>query len=53
MTDREIAMANFKAIAALYHAMTGKPLSLDVETESGTVRIVEPFGVAPLNAQAN
>jgi hypothetical protein len=43
MTDRKIAVA--KAVAALIRAVTEKPLSLSVETESGTIRIIE--GVAP------
>jgi hypothetical protein len=47
MTDREIAVATFKAVAALHYALTGKPLSLSVETESGTIRITEPAGPVP------
>ena len=46
MTDREIAVATFRAVAALPHAVTGKPLSLTVQTESGAVRIIE--GEEPL-----
>jgi hypothetical protein len=49
MTDRETAMATFKAVAALYHAFTGQPLSLTVETENGTVGIIDtPTPVRPI-----
>lgn len=41
MTDREIAVATFRAVAALHYAVTGKPLSLSVETEAGTIKIIE------------
>jgi hypothetical protein len=34
-------VATFKAVAAFHHALTGKPLSLSVETESGTIMIEE------------
>ncbi|MEH2565135.1 hypothetical protein V1289_004762 [Bradyrhizobium sp. AZCC 2289] len=47
MTDREIAVTTFKAVAALHYAVTGTPLSLSVETESGTIRIIEPEGLPP------
>jgi len=50
MTDREIAVATFRAVAALHVALTGKPLSLSVETESGTVRIIE--GELPIQTAA-
>lgn len=46
MTDREIAVATFKAVAELYRALTGKSFSLLVETQAGTFRIVE--GEAPI-----
>jgi hypothetical protein len=46
MTDREIAVATFRAVAALHYAVTGKPLSLSVETEAGTIKIIE--GEQPL-----
>jgi hypothetical protein len=46
MTDREIAVATFSAVAALHYAVTGKRLSLIAQTESDTVRIIE--GEAPL-----
>jgi hypothetical protein len=36
MTDREVAVATFKAVAALYYAVTGQPLRLTVETETET-----------------
>jgi hypothetical protein len=39
MTDREVAVATFKAVAALYYAVTGRPLLLTVETEEGRVTI--------------
>lgn len=41
MTEREIAVATFRAVAALYVELTGKPLSLCVETEGGIIRITE------------
>jgi hypothetical protein len=47
MTDREIAVATFKAVAALHYAMTGKPLSITVETETGSVTITDPMGALP------
>jgi hypothetical protein len=47
MTDREIAVATFRAVAALHYAVTGRPLSLSVETESGTIGIIEGEGPPP------
>ena len=43
MTDREIAVATFKAVAALHYALVGKPLSISVETDAGSFTIVEPM----------
>jgi hypothetical protein len=48
MTDREIAVATFRAVAALHVALTGKPLCLTVETESGTIRIIEGEELLPI-----
>ncbi len=42
MTDREIAVATFKAVAALHYAFTGKPLTLTIETDCGAVSVTEP-----------
>lgn len=41
MTDRESIMATFKAVAALYHRLTGDALVVKVETERGIVVISE------------
>jgi hypothetical protein len=41
MTDREVAVATFKAVAAVYYAVTGKPLTVDVETEGGTITVTD------------
>jgi len=43
MTDREVQLAIFEAIAKTYAALTGEPLQINVETESGaSVAVVGP-----------
>lgn len=44
MTDREVMMALYGAIEKLYFAMVGEPLTIDVATASGTVRITASEG---------
>lgn len=46
MTDREVAMATFKAVAAVHYAVTGKPLTVAVETEGGTITITDSPALA-------
>jgi len=41
MTDRECMIAIFKAVSLVYREVTGKPLSITVETEQGVVGIDE------------
>jgi hypothetical protein len=53
MTDREIAAATFKAVAALHYAVTGKPLTVHVETEAGTITITDsPIPAPPTPVEA-
>ena len=41
MTDREVAVATFKAVAAVHYAVTGKPLTVAVPTDAGTITITD------------
>ena len=47
MTDREVQLAIIKGLGAIHKALTGQPLRLDVETEAGTLTIIEPFYEPP------
>jgi len=48
VTDREATIAVYKAVEKLYLAMTGQPLTVDVQTEDGIVRITDWEGQATL-----
>lgn len=39
MTDREVMTAIYAAIEKLYLDVTGKPLSVSVETSAGVIKI--------------
>lgn len=39
MTERDMLMAIYKAIEQMYVELTGKPLSVSVETERGAITI--------------
>lgn len=39
MTDREVMLAIYKAIEKLYLELTGKPLVITLDTETGRITI--------------
>lgn len=39
MTDRDVAMAAFGAVGALYERLTGERLSVTVQTDQGAVTV--------------
>lgn len=53
MTDREAQLAIMKGLGAIYFALTGKPLVVDVPTEHGMIKICcEPYQAADADRPA-
>jgi len=50
MTDREVMLAVFKAVAETYKAVTGSPLKMTVETQAGSIAVSDS---APMLAATN